>query len=322
MSKDQPRVSIGMPVYNGENFLKESLDSILAQTFEDFELIISDNASTDRTEGICREYAAKDQRIRYYRNEQNLGGAGNHNRVFELSNGEYFKWAHHDDLCAPEFLERCVEELDRRPSVVVSYSKAVIIDEQGKQVAKLPKDLDLNSPKPHERFRRYHDCFRSLSRGELRWWLWNPQSGVIRASALKITPLMGKYISSDTILLEELALLGEFSEVQEYLFFRREHAQGSVYANPTSEQRFLWFNPMKKGRLLFPQWRLFLERFIVINRVQMSWDEKLRCHVEMGRYFRWKWKQLVKDLMINFARFLNIDPMDLWGIKKYVSPGW
>ena len=118
-----PRVSIGIPVYNGGRFIKEAIDSILAQTFEDFELILSDNASTDETEEICKEYATLDRRIRYYRNEENLGAAKNYNRVFELSNGEYFKWASHDDLCAPEYLERCIAALCPPPPGVSQTDK-------------------------------------------------------------------------------------------------------------------------------------------------------------------------------------------------------
>jgi glycosyltransferase involved in cell wall biosynthesis len=92
MTSKIPRVSIGLPVFNGEKYLAEALDSILSQTYRDFKLIISDNASTDRTEQICREYAAKDRRIRYYRNEKNIGAPKNFNRVFELSSGKYFRW--------------------------------------------------------------------------------------------------------------------------------------------------------------------------------------------------------------------------------------
>ncbi len=123
-----PRVSVGLPVYNGENFIKDALDSILAQTFEDFELIISDNASTDGTQQICRQYTSKDQRIRYIRNDGNIGASKNFNQVFELSSGEYFKWIAHDDLCAPEFLERCVEVLDQDPSIVLCFARPKAID--------------------------------------------------------------------------------------------------------------------------------------------------------------------------------------------------
>jgi glycosyltransferase involved in cell wall biosynthesis len=117
-----PRVSIGLPVYNGERFLKDALDSILSQTYRDFELIISDNASSDHTEEICRRYAARDERVRYYRYDNNVGAARNFNRVFQLSRGEYFKWAAHDDICSPGFLQRCVKILDSDTAVVVCFS--------------------------------------------------------------------------------------------------------------------------------------------------------------------------------------------------------
>ena len=118
----KPRVTIGMPVYNGAALVGAALESILAQTLTDFELIISDNASTDATAEVCRSYAAKDRRIRYYRNEKNLGAAPNFNRVVELAtNGvPYFKWAAHDDVIAPTFLEKCARVLDAAPQSVVA----------------------------------------------------------------------------------------------------------------------------------------------------------------------------------------------------------
>jgi glycosyltransferase involved in cell wall biosynthesis len=129
--KEPPKVSVGMPVFNGDRFIAETIDSILAQTFGDFELIISDNASTDGTEKICRQYADDDGRIRYVRNRENLGAAYNYNQTFHLSSGDYFKWACHDDLLRPEFLERCVEVLDRDPSAVLVYTDWAPIDETG-----------------------------------------------------------------------------------------------------------------------------------------------------------------------------------------------
>src|ERR1043165_9639676 len=123
------KVSIGLPVYNGANYLAESIDSILQQTYSDFELIISDNASTDATEELCRSYAARDGRVRYFRQKQNLGCALNSNFVFRQSTGEYFKWISHDDLHAPRFVERCVEVPDRDPSVSICCPKGVLIDE-------------------------------------------------------------------------------------------------------------------------------------------------------------------------------------------------
>ncbi len=127
-----PRVSVGLTVYNGEPFLAETLDSLLAQTFEDFELIICDNASTDRTAEIVGDYAARDARIRYVRHPRNFGASGNERRAFALSRAPYFRWSGADDLYAPESIARCVEVLDRDPRVVLTYPKAKFIDDRGR----------------------------------------------------------------------------------------------------------------------------------------------------------------------------------------------
>ncbi len=114
-----PLLSVGMPVYNGQNYLAFTIEAILSQSFTDFELIISDNGSTDETEAICRAYAAQDARIRYERVEENLGAAYNFNRVFELARGRYFKWAAHDDYFTADYFERCIQVLEQNPAVVL-----------------------------------------------------------------------------------------------------------------------------------------------------------------------------------------------------------
>src|SRR5947207_10432807 len=119
MTERPPKVSIGLPVFNGEKFLAGALNGLLQQEFEDFELIISDNASTDSTEAICRDFATKDRRIRYQRNKTNIGASGNYNRVFELARGDFFKWASHDDECHPSLVRRCLETFDDAPALAV-----------------------------------------------------------------------------------------------------------------------------------------------------------------------------------------------------------
>ena len=125
------RLSIGMPVYNGERYLAEAFDCFLAQTFQDFEIVVCDNASTDHTAEICRSYAERDPRIRYYRNEKNLGAIPNFNRVFELSQSPLFKWAAHDDLYHPRYLETCIRILDENPDVILAHSKTAFVDDRG-----------------------------------------------------------------------------------------------------------------------------------------------------------------------------------------------
>src|SRR5262245_44937991 len=134
MTRRPPRISIGLPVYNGEKFLKESVNSLLAQTFDDFELILSDNASTDETPAICRSYSDADKRVRYFRNDENIGVYRNFNRVFQLGSGEYFKWAAADDICHRELLAKCLKVLESDASVVATYPKVQFVDEEGRRL--------------------------------------------------------------------------------------------------------------------------------------------------------------------------------------------
>jgi glycosyltransferase involved in cell wall biosynthesis len=266
-----PRVSIGLPVFNGERFLEETLNSLLEQTFTDLELIISDNASTDQTERICRAYAAKDRRIRYYRNEKNLGAAQNYNRVFALATGEYFKWAAADDLCAPDFLKRCVEILDREPQVAVSHSRTKIIDAHGRVINYDESRLHLQAPSPSKRFLQ---LMRSLRKC-------NTVFGLIRSSILKRTRLIGNFIASDSCLLAELALYGKFYEIPEYLFFRRDHA-GASSRNRGRDQQLEFFDPQLKGKLVLPKWRRIFENSASVYRAPIKLREKMFLWTYLG----------------------------------------
>lgn len=299
MGDRKPRVSIGLPVYNGERFLTETLDAILTQTFEDFELVISDNASTDGTQAICEAYAARDSRIRYHRSERNRGAGWNFNRVFELSSGEYFKWAAHDDLMAPTFLEKCVEVLDRDPSVVVCYSWTRLVDEQGNELGhyEFNGKYTANTSNPFERFRDivipYHWCFQIF--------------GLIRADALRKTPCMGSYLSADRVLLAWLSLLGRFYEIPDYLFVSKRYPQqsGTMMQRPLAYMA--WYNPRNRNRVTLPHWQEYLEYFKAVNGVPLGIADRVRCwiclldltkHGKRARY-------LVKDVLIAGALFIG-----------------
>ena len=119
------KVSVGLPVYNGEKFIQRRLDSILNQTFTDFELIISDNASNDATSKICQEYIKKDKRVRYFRQNKNIGIVQNWNFVLQQAKYEYFVWASVDDLWNPNFLEKNIKILSSKKNVVCSIGKLV-----------------------------------------------------------------------------------------------------------------------------------------------------------------------------------------------------
>ncbi len=312
IKKDKPRVSIGLPVYNGEKYLREAIDSILAQTYTDFELIISDNASTDRTPEISISYANKDPRIRYFRNEINQGAAWNFNRVFELSVGEYFKWAAHDDLLDPEFLLKCVEILDQDPSVVLCYSKVRKIDENGKFSENYDPHLDIDLPRPHQRFReliRFSQCFEIF--------------GVIRANMLRRTPVMGNYAHGDGVLLARLGLLGRMRKISEYLFFSRKHRGQSMnlfcYVNKTPDYHLytIWFDPAKKGKIIFPFWKMLIEYCKAIMHAPITWYERIYCCLYIMNWIRRCSKYLIQDLVIAAK---NIIKKSSYASSKAVHP--
>ncbi|KAM3103503.1 glycosyltransferase family 2 protein [Phormidesmis sp. 146-12] len=301
-TNNRTRVSIGVPVYNGDNYLEAAIDSLLAQTFKDFEIIISDNASSDRTEEICRSYVAKDARIRYYRNEVNLGAAPNFNCLIDYAQGEYFKWAAHDDIHEPTYLERCVEILDRDPGVILSYSWTRYIDDRGllcPEVYAFDGKLRLNSEKPHERFHdiacTHQECF--------------PIFGLMRLSALRQVPLYGSYGHADGVLLARMALLGRYYEIPEYLFLSRQHAEQSckVFAKEDSDYDYFeyaaWYDPSKTGKFTLPHWILFIEYCRSILQAPISFSEKITCFRQLKVWVNCYWTHMVRDVLgaVNYS---------------------
>lgn len=282
------RISIGLPVYNGERYIREAIDSILSQTFEDFELIISDNASTDETESICRDYASQDNRIKYYRNQENLGAARNYNRVFELSTGEYFKWAAHDDICAPEFLEKCLQILDSDSSIVLCYPRTKLIDEQSNVIEEFEFRRKADSAYINKRFKAlmWEDhCFQIF--------------GLIRASCLQKTRLIEPYAHGDGVLLCRLGFLGRFYEVPEYLFFNREHAEMSMQISYTRYDLYTsWFDPNQTGKIVLPRWRIFRGYYQALQETAFSWQQKFLCYLYLLRWFVGNRVFLVNELFI------------------------
>ncbi len=260
-----PLVSIGVPVYNGERFLGNALDSILGQTYSAIELVICDNASTDRTQEICEEYAARDKRVRYFRNPNNLGAARNYNLTVEKATGKYFKWAAHDDICAPTFIEKCVEILEREPNVSLAYPKTMIIDAEGKFMSNHEDEFNFRESRPHHRWRRF--CLAPLD--------CNAVFGLMRMDLLRRTPRIGAYESSDRVLLGEFALMGEIAEVPGRLFHRRYHEQISTNANPTKRSMAAWFDPRSKGR--FSRTKRFVAYIQSIFRVRLGLWKRLYC---------------------------------------------
>jgi glycosyltransferase involved in cell wall biosynthesis len=266
-----PRLSIGLPVYNGEEYLAESLDALLGQTYEDFELIISDNASTDGTDEICRRYAEKDSRIRYVRQAKNIGATPNHNYVFEVSRGELFKWASHDDLYGRELMQRCIEALDERPDVILAHAWQAIIDGSGAVTVPLDYQHKTDSPRAPVRF-------RSL--------LFEPGGddfyGVIRSDVLRRVKPLDSYHHADRTYVAEIALHGPFYQVPELLYFRRDHPGRAERANPSKRSRCINLDPRRANPLLNPTPRLLAEYIwgfvALVRRSPISAAERRECY--------------------------------------------
>ena len=292
MTCTAPRVSIGMVVYNGERYLAEALDSLLAQTFEDFELTICDNASTDRSGDIGRDYAAQDTRVRYARNPRHLGVMGNYRRAFELSRGQYFRWAADDDLSAPQSLARCVEVLDREPAVVLAYPKTRFIDEHGRVISDYDDRLHLQSPRPSERFRQ---VLERLGRC-------NAAYGLMRADVLKRARLCGDFLGSDVVFLAELSLYGTFWEVPEFLFYRRFHPGAHSSMNPAQVRAF--FFPDSAHRIRTRDWRHLWEYLRAVERAPLGIFEKLRLHLFLVRVAVYTRETLARELFATTRQLL------------------
>jgi glycosyltransferase involved in cell wall biosynthesis len=298
-----PLVSVGLFVYNGERFLEESLNAILNQTFTDFELIISDNASTDRTGEIAETYARRDARIRYYRAEKNMGAGWNARRVYELATGEYFKQAAVDDLVEPDFLRRCVEILESDPGCVVAYTSTKEVDENGNVIQKYVTPMHLDVDDPVARFRQML---------LIPCWCYEIY-GVMRRSALQQIPPLGSYVNGDGVLLTRMSLLGRFHEISEPLFISRHHSGQSTKTLPvrvrqprrirlTNRYPSLpspeWWDPAKTRTLSFPEFRQLLEYFLSIYNARLGSRQKLRCYCMLLPWIKIHFWHMLKDLLI------------------------
>jgi len=260
-----PLITIGLPVFNGERFVDQAIESILAQTFSEFRLVVSDNASTDRTVEIVRDFAKRDHRIELMTNSVNRGGAWNFNRVFAESRSPYFRWAAADDMLAPTLLERSIDVLEStKEDVVLVYPQTLLVDESGEVLELVEENLAAPpGAAPHTRLLK---VFRNMFYG-------NAVFSVLRSNALRRTRLHGGFPSADYVLLAELALAGEFREVPQPLFLRRLHEGTSWRANPTAESLSQWLDPQKtpvKRRQL----TLFREHLRGIHSAQLPASEK------------------------------------------------
>ncbi len=303
-----PNISIGLPVYNGENYLAAAIDSLLGQTYGDFELILSDNGSTDRTPHICQAFAARDNRVRCYRSEQNRGAVWNYNRVLELSRGRYFKWASHDDIHDPPYLERCLEVLESDETVAWCHSKVVMIDEHGELLKgniaafgaggseayehslndATASRYNRSSAKPHQRFD-----------GIILSSAWGVDCyGLTRTALLRKTRGFLPVYGSEKTLLAELGLLGRYAEVPEPLFRVRVHPQASgQHMTVAAQQQHV--GPRRGSRWIHPRLQMLLDYTTAVFRAPISLPQKFCCFWTINKYIFQirKWRGVLRSLL-------------------------
>ena len=281
-----PRVTIALPVYNAANYLRPTIDSILAQTDPDWELILADNASTDDTLAICEEYARSDSRIRILTSDVNNGSAWNHNRCVAEARGQYFRWAGYDDPITPDFNERCIEQMEADESIAIIVPGMNEIDSNGDLLRQRTPLDPVDADTPHERFRQV-----------IYGYAGEALLGLIRLDLLQTTRLEGMYAFNDYILVVELALRGKIVPIPETLLDRRIHAEAINQMHNTNRSRAVAHNPKLAGKILFPHWREGLELWRTISLAQLSFSERWRSRVSMLRWLKRRFRDLTHDLV-------------------------
>jgi glycosyltransferase involved in cell wall biosynthesis len=307
-----PRVSIGLPVFNGEAFLREAIDSVLGQSFTDLELVISDNASTDATAEICREYVARDSRVRYHCNDRNMGAARNYGRAFALARGEYFKWLAADDRIAPDFLSRAVEILDCEASVAIALSRYTAIDERGQVLRTLDYDHEFRGSAP-ARIRKLFDHPQGTE---------HPHWGLLRTSVARKTGLLRTFIGSDFFLSFELVLHGETVQMPDHLIHFRIH-DGAYSKKLRKENRrdgmqgeaeAKWLDPGNRGSLFLPHWNLVAQYFKAIagSKHRISHRVAMLLSLVYPLAFRWRLMLLKEALFAARLGGAYVRIRDVW----------
>lgn len=313
--ENRPRVTIGVPVYNGERFLAATLDSIISQTSRDIEIVICDNASTDGTAAICREYVRRDSRVRYYRNTTNIGPAPNYNRTLALATGDVFKLAGADDLLAPTFVERCLELLDADERNVVTYPLTKRINDDGEVFGEWDVELDLMHNSPAVRLWRFLFANHRRHNAAEGW-------GLVRMDvARSFAPFLGSFPSADRVLMTNLVLRGKVARVEEPLFFDREHTGRSGRALTRQSIRpgsrlvkyigagpmpaYEWWDASRKGQIVFPEWRWLGGYWHAVAIAPITTTQRLACFVVVAMLSIKFFPRLVRDVLIGTEQFIN-----------------
>lgn len=292
-----PKVVVGLPVYNGERYLAAAIESHLGQSFGDFQLVISDNGSTDATADICSEYARKDGRVTHVRSDTNQGLLWNHRRVLDAISApeQYFRWAGADDILEPGLLQEMVTTLDTRPDVEAVVPNTKNIDADGRMIGAMDRVLDLQSDDVLDRAR---DILVADYQHVIAY-------GLLRASTLRSMRTQPNYPGWDPIFAWELVLRGKMAQTVEFALFRRLHA-GSISRVKTVGEMRTWVEPTAKTGLGFPNWMWSYERMRTFMSSPLSPRNRLRVGVLVARSTLWDRKALFRDVVHAAKRTLGL----------------
>lgn len=234
----KPLVSLGIPVYNGEAFLASALDALRAQTYEHLELVISDNASTDRTQEICLAYAARDPRIKYHRSTTNVGVIANFRRVFALSSGPYFMWAAVDDMKPPTAVEQCLDALRRDERAVVAHGVVLVQTARGQDLVEYPNDVRITDTRPAARVRAF---IEGMPHNAILY-------GLYRREALQRV-VLGHCLGQDYLLSLQMCLVGPFAHTRTPMVTYSERKMLASRSPMYSELPLTLRNLLQAGRV-------------------------------------------------------------------------
>jgi glycosyltransferase involved in cell wall biosynthesis len=285
-----PRISIGMPTFNAAATIRSTVESLLAQTLGDFELIISDNASTDQTEEVVRSLVASDPRIRYVRQKENIGANLNYTFVARAAQGKYFKWCASSDWCAPTFLERCAEGLDKHDDAVLVAPRTRLFQNDISRFEEYAWDIEILNQRPSARLRQ---LIENLA-------LNNAINGLIRTTALFTTRLIEPYIRADVVLMGHLALLGKFRLVSEPLFYRRMEASTATAMQDREGIRRHHY-PEPTVRTLFQGSKRQLGWVRAVLAAPIPLAERMRCLGYVAKRFYWERDALLDDVRVAWS---------------------
>lgn len=295
-----PKVSIGLPVYNGENYLEDAIISVLKQSYTDLELVISDNASTDRTHEICRDYASTDQRVCYSRNKHNLGAAPNYNKAWNQCTGKYFKWLAHDDLILPEYVATTVDALEKNPEAVLCNTTVEYIGSKGEHLGNYRSVMEFaNSDNPAERLATMilhsHTCVDFF--------------GMVVREAMESSLLHQAFSGADKAFLAQMALRGRLLQLDDPLVQMREHPDRYTRQTKTSQTKLAWHDTSLTEKRDIPVLNLYRTYRNLVETESLSETEKQACFRVLRRFWfsGWNGGRLAADLLsIPFPQVINI----------------